>query len=351
MAERRRRATAVLPLALALLALTGCTGVTAVPSAGGYAPYAPPAGEEPVSLRDTFDSTVQETHDYWSDPGMFAGADGLEYTTPDNGISVGASDPATGAYFPPTTPTPAAETSNGFGDVPQAVPYDRAGLGASTYGRLYMDFDGSQFVCSATVVNSNSRDVVVTAAHCLVALDGSGKPATSVVFVPGDADNGQSQPYGVWAAVDYLVPQDFVDNARADESGRVSGDGWASDFGFLVMEEKNGQSIQDVTGGEGIAFGVPVQSLTQIGYPSAPPFDGSNEFMCASTQWTQSWSGGYSHLCNMTQGSSGGAWNAYYDTVLGAGYVVAVNSTGDDVSANGCVLGQRALELYRQASQ
>lgn len=246
-------------------------------------------------------------------------------------------------------PTPAAESANGFGDIPEAVPYDRAGLGAATYGRLYFEVAGSTYVCSATVVNSTSGNVVVTAAHCVMALDGSGTPATNVVFVPGDAGNGASQPYGIWAATEFLVPQNFIDNARADEKGRVSGTGWTTDFAFLVMEEKNGQSIQDVTGGQGIAFGVPVQAITQIGYPSAPPFDGSDEYMCASTNWSQSSAGGYSHLCDMTQGSSGGAWNAYYDKGLGAGYVVAVNSTGGNDVSNGSILGRQALELYREA--
>lgn len=346
----KRVSTGIVVMLVMALALTGCVSVSAIPSAGGYDPYAPPVEGEAVALRDDFESSPQETHDFWSNPDLFESAEGIQYTTPDNGISAGAGDPATGAFVPPTVPSPATENSNHYGDVPTGEVYDRTGLGGTALGRLYMQFDGDRMgVCSASVVNSKSGNVVATAAHCLVDFENNMAPPKSVVFIPADRNNGQEQPFGQWAAVQYLIPQYFIDNASVNPNGNVTGSGWTMDHAFLVMEEQNGKSIQDVTGGMGIAFGVPVEKLVQVGYPTAAPYDGTDEFFCSSTRWVQGWAAGYQHQCDMSPGSSGGAWLAYYDNALGAGYVVAVNSTGDNVTAEGSILGQGALDLYQQA--
>lgn len=334
-----------------ILALTGCAAFpNAEASSAGYAPYAPPIEGEEVALRDDFEASPQETHEFWSNPDLFASAEGIQYTSPDNGITAGAGDPATGAFVAPTTPTPATESPNGYGDVPTGTLFDRNGLGGTSLGRLYMQYENGQMsVCSASVVNSQSRSVVATAAHCLVDFENNMAVPKSVVFVPADRNNAQEQPFGQWAAVQYFIPQYFIDNASVEPSGNVTGSGWTMDHAFLVMEEKNGTRIQDQTGGMGIAFGVPVKNITQVGYPSAPPYDGTDEYFCASTNWVQGWAAGYQHACDMTQGSSGGAWMAYYDSTIGAGYLVAVNSTGDATHSEGSVLGQGALDLYKQA--
>ncbi|GGA66373.1 hypothetical protein GCM10011490_16300 [Pseudoclavibacter endophyticus] len=338
-------------LIVAVLALSGCaTAPTAEASSGGYAPYMPPGEAGSLALRDDFESSPQETHDFWSDPDLFADAEGIQYTSPDNGISGGTGDPATGAYVAPTVPSPVAESPNGYGDVPTGTLFDRNGLAGSTLGRLYIQLDGERMgVCSASVVSSKSRSIVVTAAHCLVDFDNNNAIAQSVLFVPADRNNAQEQPYGQWAAVQYYIPQYFIDNAQVSPSGSVTGSGWTMDHAFLVMEEKGGQRVQDVTGGMGIAFGVPVQNIVQVGYPTAEPYDGTDEYFCASTSWEQGWAAGYEHACDMTPGSSGGAWMAYYDNQIGAGYVAAVNSTGNATHSEGSILGQGAFDLYQQA--
>lgn len=347
----RRRILAPVALTMAALAtLVGCAvSPTAVPSAGGYQPYAPPATAEVVALRSEFESSPQETHDFWSDPSLFENAVGIQYTSPDNGISGGTGDPATGAFIPPTTFVPAAESGNDYGDVPTGTLFDRNGLGGSALGRLYLQYEDGRGLCSASVVSSKSRSVVVTAAHCLTNFEDGMKLPKSALFVPADRNDAKEQPYGQWAAVQMLVPQYFLDNAKVEANGNVTGVGWTRDHAFLVMEEKNGQRIQDVTGGMGIAFGVPTKNITQVGYPSGEPYDGRDEYFCASTSWVQGWAAGYDHLCDMTPGSSGGAWMAYYNKGVGAGYVVAVNSTGTATRSEGSILGQEALTLYQQA--
>lgn len=332
-------------------ALSGCAvSPTASPAAAGYAPYAPPATAEPVTIKDDFASSPQETHEYWSDPSLFDSATAIEYTSPDNGITVAGGDPATGAFVAPTVPSPASETGTDLGDIANAQVYDRAGLGGTAHGRIYMQFSDGNMVCSATVVNSANGSVVATAAHCLMNLS-TRELASSVMFIPADRNNGREAPLGKWAAKQYFLPQQFVDGAFETAQGAIDGAGWSHDFAFLLMEQQNGETIQSKTGGQGIGFGVPVTHLTQIGYPTAAPFDGKEEYVCASTAWQQGPMADYRHACNMTPGCSGGGWLTYYDRTTGAGYLVAVLSTVafDRASTGGAVLGQTALALYQQA--
>lgn len=353
-ASRRSRAVAAVASLLAVSTLaTGCAvGVHASPSAGGYAAFQGPVGGDTVTLREQFESSPSATHEYWADPTKFENASPVGITAPDSGISPGAGDPATGQFVKPTDNRDFAASPNVYPPTPQAQTYDRAGLGASTFGRLYMQFADGESVCSATVINSPTRNVVITAAHCVYDTSNGNTPARSVIFVPGDRNNAQQQPYGVWAATTVSAPQQFRDHAASKPSGEATGpEGWAYDFAFLTIEEKNGQRIQDVTGGQGIAFGVPIDGLVQVGYPSAPPFKGTDEFMCASQVWKQSWSAGYTHQCDMTPGSSGGGWTTNYDTKAGSGYIVGVTSTGNDTTANGSVLGSTAQQLYQSIAQ
>lgn len=351
----RRRLTALVAVFATGVLLAGCavTDLDVQASEAGYDPFLPEVHLPDSGLREEFASTPQESHDFWSDPDKLENAEGMEFQTPENGLPPGPGDPATGAYKPATTAMPS--NAQGYGVISDAAVYDRAGLGASTFGRLYFTFDNVYLnVCSATVINSNSGDIIVTAAHCVVSTDGKGTLAQSVVFVPGDRNDAQEQPYGMWAAVSVAVPQEFVDNAITDDQGMLQSEkGWNYDFAFIKLEERGGQSIQDVTGAQGVAFGVPVSTLTQVGYPSAPPYDGREEYVCASTSFSSNWQGGYTHKCTMTQGSSGGGWLTSFDRTAGNGFVVGVTSTvsmGTN-QANSPVLGQTALDLYNGIDQ
>ena len=343
---RRRPGIGIAAAVLVAVCLAGCTpSIEVVPSSRGYQLFVPGVESADTGLRNDFESTPQQTHDFWSDPGSADGAEGID-TDPGGASGPGAGDPANGTVIPATETMP--DTPTGYGDVSDATRYDRSGLGAGTFGRLYFTFDGVElFVCSATVVNSDSADIIVTAAHCVMRLDGSQRIASNMLFVPGDRNNMEEAPFGAWAAISVSVPTAFAENARSEGDGTVSLAGWNYDFAFVKLEEHDGQSIQEVTGGQGIAFGYDPAALTQLGYPSAPPYDGTDQYYCASTSFQTNAQGGYSHPCSMTQGSSGGAWLADYDVPSGTGLVLGVTSTGGDGVANCTVLGQTAYDLYR----
>lgn len=105
--------------------------------------------------------------------------------------------------------------------------------------------------CTASVVDSRAGDLVVTAAHCMLA-----KTADQVAFVP-DYSAGH-MPYGVWNVTSVIEDPQWQKSADADD-----------DFAFLVVDQVgNPVPVEDLTGGEtlGISAG-PGRQVKVAGYP------------------------------------------------------------------------------------
>lgn len=133
--------------------------------------------------------------------------------------------------------------------------------------------------CTASVVHSPHRDLIVTAAHCLAGRSGA------FVFVPGYRDG--EAPYGVWTVRRRFLPDLWADG-RGDVPGDVPGDvrGEDSDVAFAVVERQGdeagaggagdegaggGKRVEDVVGANRFAAGVATgaTAVTLTGYPDA----------------------------------------------------------------------------------
>lgn len=158
--------------------------------------------------------------------------------------------------------------------------------------------------CTASVVDSPAKDLVITAAHCV-----TGVAPRQLAFVP-DYHDGR-EPYGTWQ-----VTKVFVDRAWA---GSQDPD---HDVAFLVVSQPGTAApVQALTGSEhlGLAAG-DTSRVRVIGYPRAQqhplacrgrtrPFgDRQQQFHC----------GGYS------DGTSGGPFLAHFDPGTGEGTVIGV---------------------------
>lgn len=109
--------------------------------------------------------------------------------------------------------------------------------------------------CTGSVVDSPHGDLVVTAAHCVP--DGTGGAGSGLVFAPGLRAGGET-PAGRWRVREAVVAPSWA--AGTDPS---------VDVAFLVVEPLSGRRIQDVVGGNPIAFDHPDGGPVQlIGYPS-----------------------------------------------------------------------------------
>lgn len=109
---------------------------------------------------------------------------------------------------------------------PTATSFD----GIPTVGPLFRDGLGNDHGCTASVLVSPGRDLILTAAHCV-----SGT-AAGWQFAPG-YDQGRT-PYGVWT-----VTAAYVDPAWLhDQDTRY-------DYAILRVADHDGVDVQDVTGG------------------------------------------------------------------------------------------------------
>ena len=121
-------------------------------------------------------------------------------------------------------------------------------------GALYYGGPAPRHHCTASVVDSPRRDVVVTAAHCVP----RGTPGPrGLTFVPGLRAGGLTAA-GRWPVRTAVVTPSW--EAGTDPS---------VDVAFLVLETVAGRRVQDVVGGNPIAFGHAAGGPVQlIGYPT-----------------------------------------------------------------------------------
>jgi hypothetical protein len=87
---------------------------------------------------------------------------------------------------------------------------------------------GNHF-CTASVVASPGRDLLVTAAHCI---NGGprGGARSDVVFIPGYRDG--KAPFGIWSPARLVVAKGWVSAADPD-----------LDVGFVVLGPYHGRNI------------------------------------------------------------------------------------------------------------
>ncbi|MDP9239357.1 MAG: hypothetical protein M3O55_01765 [Actinomycetota bacterium] len=189
--------------------------------------------------------------------------------------------------------------------------------------------DGSAHYCSASVVVSGNRDLLLTAGHCVydksfVARYGTGWFG-NYVFYPGYNGTATNQaPYGAW-----------VGRGAGTTGQWLSSGDLSYDIGMVVLNTNSaGRHISDVLGN---AFGLEWNLsrghvIANFGYPQDPvPYDGRHLDWCKGTEAS---GGGGSPtrnrvLCDMGHGSSGGPWLDQFSSTSGWGYANSVNSTTD----------------------
>jgi hypothetical protein len=182
----------------------------------------------------------------------------------------------------------------------------------STAGKLFFSDNGLNYVCSASTIGNNYRNLIITAGHCVHSGQG-GNWHSNIVFAPSYY-NGQSSA-GLWN----------WSNARTFNSW-ISNSDFSHDQAFVTFGQRNGRNLIDVVGGNGLVTGNGrAQANTRIwGWPAEAPFNGEvpyyqdgNTFAYGSTDAAMA--------SNMNGGASGGPWlKDRIDANLG--YVFAVTS-------------------------
>lgn len=204
------------------------------------------------------------------------------------------------------------------------------GLSASSVGVLVVD--GGRHQCSAAVVASRSRRLLVTAAHC-VWLDGAWR-VDGAYFVPGWASG--EEPYGRWTVDTAYVPPAWpqANSPIEDVAAHV-------DYAFVSLLPRDGVLPEQVLGAQGIRWSTTDSvEVAALGYPAVGGYDGQSLRGCSGPAVVEP----FSHRsatepgevlalsCDMTQGASGGPWLVGPGAAAGRGQVVGVVSGGDDTA-------------------
>jgi len=136
------------------------------------------------------------------------------------------------------------------------LPGDLAVFGqTSTVGALFTLSASGQLqnhFCTASVVDSPTGNLIVTAAHCM-----QGQRLGHVVFVP-DYSAGLA-PYGLWTVTNLIEDQPWLASGDPDD-----------DFAFLVVSQRGSTvPVQNLTGGETVGVGEPAgRPVVVAGYPN-----------------------------------------------------------------------------------
>ncbi|MFF4455178.1 trypsin-like serine peptidase [Streptomyces goshikiensis] len=248
-----------------------------------------------------------------------------------------AAQPKTG---PKGTPIPTESSQSQAAKQPQLAgtpstsptaspgPGSPAPGGAATFtGALFAGgLDGDHF-CTATVVRSPGRNLIVTAGHCLLAgTSGVG----GAIFAPAYA-NGKA-PFGTWKL------EEVYEDARWSSGGDED-----YDLAFArLAPDASGRNIEDLTGGADLdTSGRAGEEVTVTGYPA----DRKVPRTCTAVAVRQGTKEQRFDCADFPGGTSGSAWIARDGKIIG----ILTGGDTDDVSTS-TVLGPYAAELYTKAA-
>lgn len=205
---------------------------------------------------------------------------------------------------------PVAEPGAALGGAPGTGAAVHFG-GVPTVGTLFsVGGDLTAHFCSASVVHSPGRDLILTAAHC--------EPGTDVSFVPGYRAGAAHQPYGIWAVAEVFTDPRWTpdDDAASDY-----------DFAFArVRPGPHGRRLEDVTGANRLARTPGYHNrVTVIGYPHAVDNPADQAVTCTTTTARLQGLRQLQILCDgFFTGTSGSPWILNYNTRTRSGTVIGL---------------------------
>lgn len=168
-------------------------------------------------------------------------------------------------YWTPARLAKAAPVRSAHGAEGTSAPGDRISAGSEQFdgypvvGQIVATVQGDRF-CSASVVSSPGKNLLVTAAHCL-----TGETHKALAFIP-QSRAGQ-QPFGLFA----VKPGRIWFDQRYLNLGNEKAARW--DVAFLELESQGGRNVEDVVGGLRMSTdaGFDHPAVHLVGYPGDKP--------------------------------------------------------------------------------
>jgi V8-like Glu-specific endopeptidase len=218
---------------------------------------------------------------------------------------------------------------------PRGTPTAAKFTGVATVGVLFYTTGSKNHFCTASVIDSTPRDIVLTAAHCVY----SAGYATNLAYVP--EYHAGTRPLGTWAVRAITIAAGWRSTHNPD-----------LDFAFLATAPRDGKHVQAVTGGLNLGLGSAyAQSINVIGYNDTDDLPvrcqtRSFEFRPGQQEF-------YCH--DYRGGTSGGPWITDLNPRTGAGVVHGViggyEQGGDyEWASYSAYFGARFEALYKEAA-
>jgi V8-like Glu-specific endopeptidase len=256
--------------------------------------------------------------DYWTPERM---SRAIPITGPGGGLAPEPVPLAPTTGLSGSTPPAAAIASAANALADEGLQLAAAITEAAVVGKIYFHnpSTGGDYMASASALNSPSKQLVITAGHCVHGGKG-GTWMTNWVFIPRYRSG--ARPFGTFSAKQFRTFNAWIDNS---DLGR--------DVAMVTTFPLNGNKLVDVVGGDGLNWNWSRNvDVTILGYPSN--FNGGEiQQWC---QGTTSDGGGYTIKihCNFGGGSSGGPWLMSFNNATGRGQVDGVMSTVDSTGFN-----------------
>jgi V8-like Glu-specific endopeptidase len=183
--------------------------------------------------------------------------------------------------------------------------------GIPTLGAVFFNNGAGDHYCTASVVASKSKRLLLTAAHCIHGGKG-GRYASKVAFVP-KYDRGK-RPYGTWTARRLVVDKRWQRNSDPD-----------LDFGFISLNTRSGRTIQGVVGSNRLAINQGAgRTVNVAGYPRIVWDRRDRPIWCRVTTKRQSRYQLRMDCGGFYGGTSGSPWLLKYNTRTHTGYINGV---------------------------
>lgn len=206
-----------------------------------------------------------------------------------------------------------------------------------TVGKVFFVDGGYSYSCSASVVTSDSKDMIFTAGHCIYSIT-TRAFVTNFAFIPQYENN--TRPYGTWVARSLYAMSNWANYLDLN-----------SDVAIVLLYTLSSQHIQDVVGSQSVGFNYAHSApVSSFGYPSNYA-GGQRITSCSSTKYFSGYSTytGDALPCSMNQGCSGGPWFDSYNPSTFTGIQTSVNSFTVNATPNvmyGPYFGSSVQSMY-----
>jgi V8-like Glu-specific endopeptidase len=239
--------------------------------------------------------------------------------------------------------TPAGQSSvrragTSTAEPPPGIPSPTTFNGVPTVGALFFTTGTKAHFCTASVVDSASLDLVLTAAHCVYGTS----YATNIAYVP-EWHSGVS-PHGSWPVRTITVATGWVRSQNPD-----------LDFAFLAVAPPAGtrRPVQRVTGG--LRLGVNIgyaHDIYVIGYNDT----GDQPIGCATASFKFETDQMEFYCNSFWDGTSGGPWIRHFNPATGGGTVfgdIGGYEQGGDYpwASYSAYYGSSILQLFQLAER